>query len=318
MRFAFIMDPIERIIPHHDTTFVLMLESLRREHEVYYVRMEDLFIRDGAGHALARRGEVMEPHDGGPHFKLFEERTESLGWFDAVFMRKDPPFDMAYFYATHVLSLVDSRRTFVLNDPCGLREANEKLYALHFREVIPETLVASDRSRLRAFLDEVGGEMIVKPLDGFAGLGIFHVHTGDRNLNAILESATEHGHRMVMAQRYIPEVRQGDKRVIVLDGEPLGGLLRVPREDEHRSNMAVGGSANKTEVTARDREICELVAPRLRADGLWFVGLDVIGGFLTEVNVTSPTGIQEINRLDGVCLEALIIDFVERRARALK
>lgn len=318
MRFAFVMDPIERVLPHHDTSFVFMLESLRRGHEIHYLQVRDLFLRDGVACATSRRAEVRRPTADDPsHHRLFEERSGPLAWFDAVFMRKDPPFDMSYFFATHILSLVDPAATFVLNHPRGLREANEKLYALNFPGVIPPTLVTSDPRRLRSFLDDLGGEMIVKPLDGFGGLGIFHVHTADRNLNAILETVTDHGRRLIMAQRYLPEVRRGDKRVIVLDGEPLGALLRVPRADEHRSNMAVGGSACKTGITARDREICAALAPRLAADGLYFVGLDIIGDWLTEVNVTSPTGVQEVNSLDGVRIEKRVIDFVEKRVAAL-
>jgi glutathione synthase len=177
--------------------------------------------------------------------------------------------------------------------------------------------VTADALRLKAFMESLGGEMIVKPLDGCGGAGVLHVHRADRNLNALLELSTAEGTKLVMAQRYLPAVREGDKRLIVLDGEPLGAILRVPREDEHRGNIHVGGQVKRSPVDARDREICRQMAPRLRRDGLWFVGLDVIGGFVTEVNVTSPTGVQEIDRLDGACLEARVIDFVEARAATL-
>jgi len=206
----------------------------------------------------------------------------------------------------------------VLNDPRGLVNANEKLYALNFPEVIPESLVTADAARLKAFMDRLGGEMIVKPLDGCGGAGVLHVHRGDRNLNALLEMSTIEGTRLVMAQRYLPAARQGDKRLIVLDGEPLGAILRVPREDEHRGNIHVGGRVERSPIDDRDRAICRRLAPRLTADGLYFVGLDVIGGLVTEINVTSPTGVQEIDRLDGVNLEASVIDFVERRVAETK
>ena len=183
--------------------------------------------------------------------------------------------------------------------------------------MIPDSLVTQEMPRLRAFLDTMGGEMIVKPLDGCGGAGVLHVHRDDRNLNALLEMSTRNGTEMVMAQRYLPAARQGDKRLIVLDGEPLGAVLRVPREDEHRGNIHVGGRVVRSPVDERDREICRRMAPRLRSDGLWFVGLDIIGGLVTEVNVTSPTGVQEIDRLDGVCLEARVLDFVEARASLL-
>ena len=197
-----------------------------------------------------------------------------------------------------LLSLADRRRTFVLNEPAGLREANEKLYALNFPDAIPPTLVSQDLARLKKFMAEQGGQMIVKPLDGHGGESVFLASADDRNLNAILEAVTRFESRPIMAQRYLAEIRDGDKRLIVLDGEPLGCTLRVPRDDENRGNIHVGGNCVKAEVTARDREICRMMRPRLKRDGLYFVGLDIIGNYLTEVNVTSPTGIQEIDRLD--------------------
>ena len=233
-------------------------------------------------------------------------------------MRKDPPADAPYLYATMILSLADRARTFVLNEPAGLREANEKLYALNFPGAIPPTVVTYEIPRLKRFMEEQGGEMIVKPLDGHGGEGVFHARAGDRNLNAILEAVTRFESRPIMGQRYIPEIRNGDKRLIVLNGEPLGCTLRVPRDDENRGNIHVGGNCVKAEITARDREICRMLRPRLERDGLYFVGLDIIGDYLTEVNVTSPTGIQEIDRLDSTNLEARVIDFVEARVAALR
>ena len=234
-------------------------------------------------------------------------------------MRTDPPVDADYLYATHLLSLVEARGTFVMNRPAALRDANEKLYALNFPELIPRTLLTRDVARLKEFLDEVGGTMILKPPYGWGGLGIFHVRADDRNLNAILETATENGRALTLAQQYIEEVRElGDERVIMLDGEPLGAIARIPRADEHRSNLHVGGSARRVVLGPRERRICDRVGPTLRAAGLWFVGLDIIGDYLTEVNVTSPTGIQEIDHLDGVCLESKVIDLVERQAAEAK
>jgi glutathione synthase len=306
-RFLFIMDPIERLLPDRDTTFVLMLESQARGHALYYCNIADLFVSRGAARARFRRVTVAR---GDPHYRLFEERTEPLHWFEAVFMRKDPPVDLAYLFATHMLSLA-ADGPFIFNDPRGLREANEKLYALNFPAVIPPTVVTSEIPRLKAFMDELGGDMIIKPLDACGGAGVFRLRHDDRNLNALLEMSTDNGRRLIMGQRYVPEIRQGDKRLIVLNGEPLGATLRVPRADEHRGNIHVGGTCVKADITARDRFIVESLAARLRQDGLFFAGLDIIGDYLTEVNVTSPTGVQEINVLDGVRLESLVVDFVE-------
>jgi len=310
LKIGVVMDPVEKIDIDKDTSFVLMLEAQRRGHEIYFMELDDLFIRGGAPEGRYRRLELARAT---PHYRLGEYRTGSLAEFDSVWMRKDPPFDLKYFFATHLLSLVDQSKCFVMNDPKGLREANEKLYALRFPEQIPQTLVTSDMARLRAFMSELGGEMIIKPLDGCGGSGVFYLKEQDRNTNSILEAATDTGRRLVMGQRYLPEIRQGDKRIIVLNGEPLGAVLRVPLESETRGNIHVGGQCVKTEVTERDREICAALAPLLRADGLYFVGLDVIGGYLTEVNVTSPTGIQEVNALNHVCLEGNVVDFVEQQ-----
>ncbi len=311
-RFLFIMDPIEDILPDKDTTFMLMLESQARQRSLYYCGIGDLFVSSARPYARVRRAQVMR---GVPHYALFEERTESLHWFEAIFMRKDPPVDRGYLFATQVLSLVDPSSTSILNEPSGLRNANEKLYALNFPEVIPPSIVTCDINRLKAFLNDLGGEMIVKPLDGCGGAGVFHLHRNDRNLNSILEMSTENGRRPIMGQRYLPEIRQGDKRLILLNGEPLGAVLRVPRDDEHRGNIHVGGTCLKAEINPRDRAIAARLAPRLRQDGLYFVGLDVIGDYLTEVNVTSPTGVQEINALSGVQLESQVIDFTEQLCR---
>lgn len=314
LRLLYVMDPMSTVLVDKDTTFAFQLEAQRRGHAQWHCEPHDLFVDRGVPHATVRRLAVERAET---HYRLTELRTVPLTFFDVVFMRKDPPVDMTYIYATLLLDLVDPHRTFVMNAPRGLRDANEKLYALRFPDVVPESLVTSDIGRLKAFLGQLGGEMIIKPLDASGGAGVFHVHSGDRNLNALLELSTLEGRRLVMAQRYLPEVRRGDKRVIVLDGEPLGAVWRIPREDEHRGNIHVGGRVERATVDERDREICRYLAPRLQADGLWFVGLDVIGGWLTEVNVTSPTGVQEIDRLDETCLEAQVIDFVERRAGRL-
>jgi glutathione synthase len=314
-KFAFIMDPLHTVLVDKDTTFVMMLEAQRRGHQIFYIMLKDMYCRGPRPLCRAFRCRLERAV---VHYELLDDGVETpLDAFDAIFMRKDPPADANYLYATMMLSLADSRRTFVMNSPEGLREANEKLYALNFPGAIPPTLVTYEMARLKSFMEEQGGEIVIKPLDGHGGEGVFVLTRGDRNLNAILETATRFESRPIMAQRYLPEVRKGDKRLIVLNGEPLGCTLRVPMAAEHRGNIHVGGTCVKAEVTPRDREICRLLKPRLQRDGLYFVGLDIIGDYLTEVNVTSPTGIQEIDRLDAVNLEAQVIDFVESRVAAL-
>jgi glutathione synthase len=313
LRIGVVMDPVEKIHIDKDTTFVLILEAQRRGHEILYMELQDLFIRGGTPFGRFRRLQVARA---APHYHLGDFVSGPLADFDVLLMRKDPPFDMRFFFATHLLSLVDEQKCFVMNNPKGLREANEKLYALRFPEQIPQTLVSSDMEQLKAFMEDLGGEMIIKPLDASGGSGVFYLNQRDRNTNSILELATDNGRKLIMGQRYLPEIRQGDKRIIVLNGEPLGAVLRVPLETETRGNIHVGGQCVKTEITQRDREICDALSPLLIADGLYFVGLDVIGSFLTEVNVTSPTGIQEINALDNVCLESKVIDFIEKKVLA--
>ena len=315
-KFAFVMDPLEAVLPDKDTTFVFMLEALRRGHQLYHLGLKGLYTNGPQGFAEARRCEVARAT---PHYQFLDSGAQyPLEAFDAIFMRKDPPADDAYLFATMILSLADPRRTFVMNSPSGLREANEKLYALNFPGAIPPTMVTYEIARLKQFMKDQGGEMIVKPLDGHGGESVFLARSDDRNLNPILEAVTRFESRPIMAQRYIPEIRDGDKRVILLDGEPLGGTLRVPRADENRGNIHVGGNCVKVDLTPRDLEICRMLAPRLRRDGLYFVGLDIIGNYLTEVNVTSPTGAQEIDRLNGVNLEAKVIDFVEARVQGAR
>ena len=307
---AFVMDPPAAIDPDADTTFALMLEAQARGHRVLYVDPADLGVDGERVRATARPLELRRVR--GNHCDVGEARLVHLdGEVDVAFQREDPPVDAAYVVTTQILSLC--RRTLVLNRPEGILAANEKLYALHFPELMAETLVTRHIAELRDFMGKLGGEMVVKPLDGRGGEGVFHVHNADRNRGSILEQATNFGTRRAMAQRYLPEVARGDKRILLLDGEVLGALLRVPSPEELRANLHVGGRAERATLSDVDRRIVERIAPRLRSDGLFFVGIDVIGDRLTEVNVTSPTGIQEMGRLDGVAYEATVIDRVEAR-----
>jgi glutathione synthase len=307
MRLLFVMDPPARVNPRADTTYVIMREAQARGHEVLHCEASDLALEGTAAVATARATRV-EPAG----ITLGEARRVALGDCSAVLMRKDPPYDIDYYFAT---LLLDRAGTLVINNPQGLRDANEKLYAMNFPEFIPPTIVTRDAARLRAYQDELGGEMIVKPLDGCGGRGVLYCGKGDRNIPSMLELLTDGGKKWVIGQKYLPQARKGDKRVLLLDGQPIGAVLRVPREDEVRGNLHVGGKAVKTTLDAREQELCAALGPRLVKDGLWFVGIDVIGGQLTEVNVTSPTGVQEINALDGVKLEAKIVDWIEIKAR---
>jgi glutathione synthase len=307
----FVMDPIGSIDVQADTTFALMLEAQARGHRVLYADPSDLAVADGRVVVRARPAELRrEP---GNHCDLGPESTLSVDdAVDVVLQRKDPPVDAEYVTSTQILCLC--RRAVVLNRPDAILAANEKLYALHFPELMTETIVSRSIPQLVDFMAKVGGDMIVKPLEGRGGEGVFHLRHDDRNLFSILEQSTRFGRRRVMAQRYLPAVRQGDKRILLLDGEPIGALLRVPQERETRSNLHVGGRPARATLDEADRRIVAALAPALRRDGLFFVGIDVIGGFLTEVNVTSPTGVQEVDRLEGVRLEARILDGIEARA----
>jgi len=309
LSLAFVMDPIGSIQIATDTTFVLMLEALRRGHRLSFLAPGDLGVEGGNATAQVHPVVALR-REAGRHVELGPARASVLDDdFEVVFQRTDPPVDAAYVEATQILTLC--RKAVVLNRPQGILAANEKLYALHFPELMPETLVTHSIPPLVDFLAKCGGEMIVKPLDGRGGEGIFHVRHDDRNLFSILEQATRFGKRRTMAQRYLPEIRRGDKRILLLDGEPIGALLRVPADREVRANLHVGGKAARTQLDADDRRIIERLAPSLRRDGLFFVGIDVIGGRLTEVNVTSPTGVQEVNALEDVQLEGRILEAVE-------
>jgi glutathione synthase len=248
------------------------------------------------------------------HFTLGAPRILDLATMDVVLMRQDPPFDMAYITATHILEHIQPK-TLVVNDPVSVRNAPEKLFVTHFEDVMPPTLITSDREQILAFRAE-HRDIIVKPLYGNGGAGVFHITPDDENLGALLELFTNVYREPIVVQRYLPKVRAGDKRIILIDGEPAGAILRVPKAGEARSNLHVGGTAQPSTLDARDREICATIGPRLRELGLVFTGIDVIGGFLTEINVTSPTGLQEVNRFDGVRLEARIWDAIEQRLKA--
>ncbi|MBR8827016.1 MAG: glutathione synthase [Gomphosphaeria aponina SAG 52.96 = DSM 107014] len=317
MKFAFIIDPISKLDPGHDTSVAMMEGAQVLGHEVWITQAENLTVIQGKAWATLQKLQLqpVELVDGRwisqPNWYQVENGVQlPLAEMNAVFMRTDPPVTVPYLYATYILDLIDQRKTLVINSPQGLRTANEKMYALQFKEVMPETIVSQNKSVIRQFVEEKGIG-VIKPLGGKAGEGILLLEAGDRNFNSLIELSTKQGHEPVMIQEYLPAAQEGDKRIILLNGKPIGALNRIPTGNEFRGNMAVGGRVAKTEITPREAEICNLVAPRLMQDGLYFVGLDVIGGYLTEVNVTSPTGVREIDRLHDVSLGKQVIQWVE-------
>ena len=310
MRIAVVMDPLETVQVEHDTTYVLMREAHRRGHEVHHVAPAGVGCLAGAATLTGRRtrltGDPANPFEVGPSVTLTGEDV------DAVLIRTDPPFDADYLAVTQLLDLLPPR-IFVMNRPAGLRDANEKLAALHFPDLGPRTWVGQDIRGLDAFRESVGGSVVVKPLDGFGGSGVLLVRADDPNRPALLRAVTRGGSVKAIAQEVVPGAERGDRRLILLDGEPLGAVLRLNTTGAFVHNLAAGGQALASPLTDADRTLCARLAPWLRARGLYLAGIDVVGGKLIEINVTSPTCVQEINRLDGVALERTIVDFLEAR-----
>jgi glutathione synthase len=307
------MDPIDSINIDADSTFALALEAQARGHTLYHYLPEALTLRGGRLVARGRPLEVFRRQGNHHRFGAVEELD--LAAFDIILMRQDPPFDMAYITATHLLELLPADGPLVVNDPAAVRNAPEKLFVLRFKELMPPTLLSRNRDEIRAFWAE-HGDIIVKPLFGNGGAGVFRLRPGDENLTALLEMFEAIQREPVMVQRYLPAIREGDKRIILVEGEYAGAVLRVPAAGEARANLHVGGRPVKTVATPREREICQAIGPTLREAGLVFVGIDVIGDYMTEINVTSPTGIQEIARLDGIEIAPLIWDAIETRHAA--
>jgi glutathione synthase len=314
MRFVFVMDPVSTVIVDEDTSFALMLEAQGRGHHVDHCLASDVGLRGQKVVARVRPATVQEDRDS--PIVLGEPEDIDLADVDAVFIRKDPPFTDAYLWLTLVLDHLEGA-TLVVNSPRGLREANEKLYAHHFPNVVPPTIMTSHKDEILRFLSDVGGKAVIKPIDGHGGEGVFLLSQGDTNLNGLIENVTHIGSRNAIVQALIPEIYdEGDKRILLVDGELLGVVGRVPSRGDLRSNVHVGGSAAPAELSEADQTIIDTIRPRLLADGLFFVGLDVIGGKLIEVNVTSPTLIQQMSRLRGENLAAPVIDKLEARVRA--
>jgi len=313
MHFVFVMDPVSTVIVDEDTSFALMLEAQARGHRIDHCLARDVGLR--GRRVVARVRQATMQLDADEPIRLGEAEDIDMVDVDAVFIRKDPPFTDAYLWLTLVLDHLEGS-TLVVNNPRGLREANEKLYAHHFPEIVPPTIMTSHKDEIVRFLSDIGGKAVIKPIDGHGGEGVFLLTHGDSNLNALIESVTKLGARNAIVQALIPEVYdEGDKRILLVDGELLGVVGRVPSKGDLRSNVHVGGSATPAQISDEDRKIVETIAPRLLADGLFFVGLDVIGGKLIEVNVTSPTLIQQMSRLCGKNLSASVIDRLEEKSR---
>ncbi|MFW2389929.1 MAG: glutathione synthase [Polyangiales bacterium] len=313
MRFVFVMDPVSSVIFDEDTSFALMLEAQARGHRVDHCLASDIGLRGRRVVARVRQATMQLDRD--EPILLAEPEDVDLVDADAVFIRKDPPFTDEYLWLTLVLDHLEGS-TLVVNNPRGLRDANEKLYAHYFPEVAPPTIMTSHKDEILRFLSDIGGKAVIKPIDGHGGEGVFLLRHGDSNLNALIESVTHLGGRNAIVQALIPEVYdEGDKRILLVDGELLGVVGRVPSKGDLRSNVHVGGSVAPAEVSDADRAIVEAIAPRLLADKLFFVGLDVIGGKLIEVNVTSPTLIQQMSRLVGDNLSTTVIERLEDKVR---
>ena len=309
LKVAIQMDHVSTIDIAGDSTFVMGLEAERRGHQLYHYTPSNLAMLDGR--VIAKMQPMTLRREPGNHFALGDTVAVELADMDVVLLRQDPPFDMAYITTTHLLERVYPN-TLVVNNPGEVRNAPEKLFVTEFADFMPPTLISSDPALISAFRDE-HQDIILKPLYGNGGAGVFHLAPGDENMNSLLEMFADRNREPLIAQAYLKDVRKGDKRIILIDGKPAGATNRVPQKGEARSNMHVGGLAEKTDLTTRDRDICAAIGPALKKRGMIFVGIDVIGGFMTEINVTSPTGLQEVNAFEDVCLEVDIWDAIESK-----
>ncbi len=313
MKLAFVLDPLDAIKTYKDSSYAMLEEASRRAHELFVLHQEDILCRDGVVNGIAAR--IRLTGEKTAWYELSEKREVPLSAFDALLMRKDPPFDMEYVYSTYLLELAEEQGARIFNRPRALRDYNEKFSITRFIPLTVATLVTRLEREIRAFL-EVHGDIVLKPLDGMGGASVFRLHRQDPNIGVVIETLTHYGRRTVMAQRYVPEIVKGDKRIILIDGKPVPyALARIPKPGETRGNLAVGGRGIAQELSPRDRAIAATVGPALAAEGMLLVGLDVIGDYLTEINVTSPTGMREIMDQTGFDVAGMMIDAVERQVK---
>ncbi len=311
VQLGVVMDPIESISPRKDSTLAMLLAARRRGWTTVYFRQQDLYVRDGVAYGSGR---IVEVTDDADHwFRYGDAWHGELHELDTILMRKDPPFDIEYIYTTYILQLAEERGLLVVNRPASLRDINEKAYTAWFSHCTPPTLITRSRERIQAFLED-HDKLVLKPLDGMGGRSIFIVTRGDHNTNVIVETLTDYGSRFIMAQRFIPEISDGDKRILLVDGEPEDyALARIPAPGESRGNLVMGAKGEGRPLTERDRWLCAQVGPVLREKGILFAGLDVIGDYLTEINVTSPTGIRELDREFGLDVGGRLMDTIAAR-----
>jgi len=309
LKIGIVMDPIESITPYKDSSLAMLLEAQQRNAEIHYFQQSDLKML--SGRAIGRSQQLKVTDDNTNWFELGDSAEVNLGELDAILMRKDPPFDMEYIYTTYILDRAKAAGALIVNDPQALRDMNEKAYTAWFPECTPITLITRSMPEMKAFLAE-HDRIVVKPLDGMGGRSIFVVKKGDNNANVIFETLTDFGQQFAMAQVYIPEIKRGDKRILLINGETVPyALARIPSDDDNRGNLVMGATGVGQELSAADRAICERVGPVLRDAGVLFAGIDIIGDFLTEVNVTSPTGIRELDKQFDLNIAGLLFDAIE-------
>ncbi|NOX69568.1 MAG: glutathione synthase [Gammaproteobacteria bacterium] len=313
IRLGIVMDPIEAISPKKDSSLAMLLEAERRDYELHYLQQADL--RLIAGEAVARSRRLHVKDDLNDWFDLGAQHDIGLGELDVILMRKDPPFDMEYIYTSYILERAEVAGALIVNKPQALRDMNEKAYTAWFADCSPLTLITRSMADVKRFVEE-HGKIVVKPLDGMGGKSIFVINRGDNNTNVIIETLTHYGTRFAMAQVFIPEIRDGDKRILLIDGEAIPySLARIPTGDDHRGNLVMGAAAEGRELTDQDRRICDAVGPVLREKGVIFCGIDVIGDYMTEINSTSPTGIRELDTIFDLNIAGTLFDAIEKKLR---